>query len=112
MKRADATDPLLALQQIGQGDKRFLAQLAGVKALLDKEDWRGVTLGCRMLYRIAHEANFLDKVEPVLRPFFDMAASRFEKQRAAMVRLYSRLRSAALKAEQANRLARLMRVVV
>lgn len=112
MKRADATDPLLALQQIGQGDKRFLAQLAGVRALLEKEDWRGVLLGCRMLYRIAHEGNFLDKVEPILRPLFDSANARFEKQRAAMVRLYARLRSAASKTEQMNRLARLMRVAV
>ena len=111
MKKADALDPFAIMEQAGQevDDKRFLAQLAGVKALAEKGDWRGVTLGCKMLYRLADLNGSLEKVEPVLRPFFNLAVEKFEKSRAAMVRLYSRLLSASRKVRQIERLARISR---
>jgi len=109
-KRADAAnDPFAAMQQAAQGDKRFLAQLAGVKALAEKGDWRGVTIGCRMLYRIAQEGNFLDQIEPVLRPFFDAAVQKFEQSRAAMLRLHARLVVVSNKMKQVERLGRLLK---
>lgn len=92
------------------GDKRFLAQLAGVSSLFVKRDWRGVLFGCRMLYRIADESNYLDKVEPLLRPFFNEAQQNFEKSRAAMVRLYSRLVSASRTLKQVERLSHFLKV--
>jgi hypothetical protein len=110
-RKADVNDPFVAMGQIAQeaGDKRFLAQLAGVKSLFEKSDWRGVTIGCRMLYKIAHEGGYLERIEPVLRPFFDAAVERFEKSRAAMVRLHARLVAASRKLKQVERLAHLMR---
>jgi hypothetical protein len=109
---ADATNSLLVMEQAGRaaGDKRFLAQLAGVKALVEKGDWRGVTIGCRMLYRIAQEGNFLDKIEGALRPFFEAAVAKFEQSRAAMRKLHARLLSASLKLKQVDRLAHLLKV--
>lgn len=112
MKKADVNDPFLAMEQVakGAGDKRFLAQLAGVKSLAEKGDWRGVTIGCRMLYRISQEGGYLEQVEPVLRPFFESAVQQFEKSRAAMVRIHSRLVAASRKIKQAERLRRILRV--
>ncbi len=112
-RKADANDPFVAMGKVAQeaGDKRFMAQLAGVKSLFEKGDWRGVTIGCRMLYKIAYEGGYLDRVEPVLRPLFDAAVEKFEKSRAAMVRLYSRLLSAARKVKQVERLSRLQQVL-
>lgn len=109
MKKADASDPFAMLAQAATSDKRFQAQLAGVKALSDKGDWRGVTLGCRVLYRMAEQGGFLDKVEPLLRPVFDSAVSKFEQSRAAMVtKLQNRLVAVYTKLGHLDRLSSLL----
>lgn len=113
-RKADAGEAFEAMKALGEqaGDKRFLSQLAGVQALLMKNDWRGVLLGCKMLYRIADESGFLKDLEPILRPVFDKVLERFEKARAAMVRIHRRLAAVSRTMEQQERLARLLRVAV
>jgi hypothetical protein len=113
-RQADAREVFETMQALGEqaGNQRFLAQLAGVKALMGKSDWRGVLLGCKMLYRIADEGGFLKDLEPILRPLFDQALDRFEKSRAAMVRIHNRLAAVSRKMEQSERLARLLHIAV
>lgn len=109
MKKADTSDPFAMLAQVATSDKRFQAQVAGVSALSAKGDWRGVTLGCKVLYRMAEQGGFLDKVEPILRPIFDSAVAKFEQSRAAMVsKLQTRLVDVYTKLGHFNRLEALL----
>lgn len=111
-KAADAgNDPLAPLATLSE-DKRFLGQLQVTRGALAKGDWRGVTLGCRMLYRIALDGNFLDQVEPILRPVFDQAAAKFEESRRVAKALRKRILVAARKMQQLSRLAVVVRRIV
>lgn len=111
-KAADAgTDPLAQLASLSQ-DKRFLGQLQVTRSALEKGDWRGVTLGCRMLYRIALDEKFLDQAEPILRPVFDHAAAKFEESRRVAKALRKRILTATRKMQQLSRLAVVVRRIV
>lgn len=112
MKKSANSDPLSALLAIGEQtqDKRFSAQTAGLQNFLAKKDWKSASIACRQLYRIAQDGGFLEQVEPVLRPLFDSIVEQFEKSRAAMVRIFARLHTAARRAKQLERLASVLRV--
>lgn len=112
VKAADVgNDPFAQLASLSQ-DKRFLGQLQVTKTAFDKGDWRGVTLSCRMLYRIALDNDILKQVEPILRPIFDAAASKFEESRRVAKALRARIMIASRKVKQISRLAILLRRIV
>ena len=98
-------DSFAAMASVASHDKRFLGQLEATKKAAEGQDWRGVTLGCRMLYRIAMDGEYLDKIEPVLRPLFESAKEKFEESRRVARVLRARVRTAARKLKQLARLA-------
>lgn len=110
-KVADMSDPFAQLATLTQ-DKRFLGQLEATKAAFDKGDWRGVTLGCRMLYRIAVNEGIQEQVDPIARPVFDQAVIKFEESRRTAKALRHRIRVAARKLEQFSRLATVVRRII
>lgn len=111
-QRTASEDLLSDLVKIGQEqqDKRFVAQVMGLKSSMEKNDLRGILGGCRSLWKIALDGEFLPRVEPFIRPLFESTMAKFEKSRAAMLRTYRRLASVAKRVGHLEKLRLLTKI--